>query len=216
MIDMERRTEDSRATRVTRAAWIEPNHSRRGEAEAFIADRYHRAFGAALTRFFPHLLIFEDAHGRIQAALGLRLAASQPLFLETYLDHAIEVEIGRRTGTQPGRQRIVEIGNLAANQPGAARDVIRSMTRLLQGADVRYVCFVATLPLRNAFRRLGLHPQGMAAADPGRLGDARSDWGSYYQHAPEVCFGDLESVAPNAFEAAEPALLIAPCGATRT
>src|SRR5690606_28713179 len=56
MIDMERRIEDSRAARIARASWIEPNHSRRGEAEAFIADRYHRAFGAALTRFFPHLL----------------------------------------------------------------------------------------------------------------------------------------------------------------
>ena len=69
MIDMERRTEDSRAARIARASWIEPHHPRRHEAEAFIAERYHRAFGAALTRFFPHLLIFEDVGGRIQAAL---------------------------------------------------------------------------------------------------------------------------------------------------
>ncbi|PJA21751.1 hypothetical protein COX58_03490, partial [archaeon CG_4_10_14_0_2_um_filter_Archaea_38_6] len=46
--------------------------------------------------------------------------------------------------------------------------------------------------LLNAFKRLGMEPAPMVAANPERLPeDQRALWGSYYDERPMVCLGDI-------------------------
>ena len=89
------------------------------------------------------------------------------------------------------RGSIVEVGNLAARHPGAARALIVSTTRLLNGLGLRWVVFTATASLLNSFSRLRLQPHVLAAADPARLPDGGQRWGSYYDTLPKVMCGDI-------------------------
>jgi hypothetical protein len=47
----------------------------------------------------------------------------------------------------------------------------------------------------NVFRYLELAPQPLCAADPMLLGEARHDWGTYYDHAPQVMAGRIRDGA---------------------
>ncbi len=162
----------------------------RASLEAFIAHSFFDAYGATLTHFCHTLLGCRDANGQWIAALGYSLARNGPLFLEQYLDVPLELAIGARAGHPVSRAEIVEVGNLAAAQPGAARALIVSMTRLLHGQGLHWVAFTATASLLNSFTRLRLKPGVLADADPRRLPDA-APWGTYYNSQPQVMFGDI-------------------------
>jgi hypothetical protein len=43
----------------------------------------------------------------------------------------------------------------------------------------------------NVFRHLGLAPRALCPADPLLLGEARHDWGTYYDHEPQVMAGRI-------------------------
>jgi hypothetical protein len=86
----------------------------------------------------------------------------------------------------------VEVGNLAAD-PGLGRAVVATMTLVLYQLGFRHVLFAATGVLRASFGRLGLAPVLLANADASRLRDTRSNWGSYYEHRPQVLCGDLSA-----------------------
>ena len=163
----------------------------RASLEAFIAGAFRRAYGAELHHFCDTLLGCRDARGQWCAALGYTLAADGPLFLEQYLDTAIEAAIAQRTDHPVERAQIVEVGNLAARDPGAARALIVAMTRLLHGQGRHWVAFTATASLLNSFARLRLRPGVLAAADPRRLPDGGRHWGTYYHSQPQVMFGDI-------------------------
>jgi hypothetical protein len=163
----------------------------RASLEAFIAQSFHASYGAVLSHFCDTLLGCRDAGGQWIAALGYSLAEQGPLFLEQYLDEPLEQAIGLRAGHPVARAEIVEVGNLAAAHPGAARALIVSMTRLLHAHGLHWVAFTATASLLNSFARLRLKPGVLAEADPGRLPDAGRRWGSYYNSQPQVMFGDI-------------------------
>ncbi|MBL8274368.1 MAG: thermostable hemolysin [Xanthomonadales bacterium] len=165
----------------------------RAAIEGFIAARYSAAFGARLRRFMPWLATFEDDAGELHAALGLRAADLEPLFIERYLDLPVEDAIGALCGEVVPRASIIEVGNFAARHAGDTRRMIHALVERLADCDYRYVVFAATAGLRNAFARLGLAPVALATADPLRLGAERADWGNYYAGDPQVLVGDLES-----------------------
>lgn len=175
------------------ACWIEPGHPRRPEAERFVADTYRLRYAARLHAFMPHLIAFSDADGRIHAVVGLRLAGHGPLFLERYLDEPVEAAIQRRSGQPIERHALIEIGNFAATQSGAARAVIVRLIPLLRSSGLRWVALVATRQLRNALFRLGLSPQSLGPAQAARLGEEAEEWGCYYEAQPELVYGDLRS-----------------------
>ena len=166
------------------------NPARKG-LEAFIAHSFLATYGATLSHFCDTLLGCRDGGGLWVAALGYSLGKDGPLFLEHYLDAPIEQAIGARAGHAIARAEIVEVGNLAAAHPGAARALIVSMTRLLHAQGLHWVAFTATASLLNSFARLRLKPGVLAEADPRRLPDAGSRWGSYYESQPQVMFGDI-------------------------
>lgn len=184
------------ATRARRGAEFTVEHFRvgqdgRAELELFIAAAFKQSYGAEIRHFCDVLLGCRDGQGNWIAALGYTLAANGPVFLEQYLDEPIEAALRVRVTHPVPRAEIVEVGNLASTHPGAARALIISTTRVLHGMGLRWVAFTATVSLLNSFTRLRLQPQVLADADPGRLDDAGSCWGSYYETQPKVMFGDI-------------------------
>jgi len=162
--------------------------------ERFIAERFADAYGAELRRFMPRLFGTYDAGGRLHAAFGMRSAAEERLFLECYLDEPVEQLVSRRAGEAVSRRHIAEVGNLAGATPGALRELIPLLTRLLHRQSFHWVVFTGAARLCNGFSRLGLPLSVMAPAPIGRLPEAeRAYWGSYYRHSPSVMLGDVRN-----------------------
>ena len=164
----------------------------RAAIEAFIRRCFAQAHGACIGHFMPRLLSLRSKRGDLIAAFGLRDAADHRLFLETYLDSPIEAVLQARLGQAVRREEIIEVGNLSALYPGAARWLIVALTALLHDEGYKWVAFTGTATLRNGFSRLGLRPVELGAATLQHLpSSARADWGSYYDHAPIVMAGDI-------------------------
>ena len=169
-----------------------PGSARRVALEQFIRQRFELQHGARIRHFMPCLFSLENQAGQLLGAVGVRSAGSGPLFLERYLDEPIQNAIGARLGhTEPGRDELVEVGNLAADSPGAARLLIVALTDLLVALGFRWVTFTGTPTLLNSFQRLGLTPIALGEADPARMGEELADWGSYYDNRPLVMAGDI-------------------------
>lgn len=163
---------------------------RRPAGEAFIAEVFRHRHGAELEHFAPNLVLLERS-GRIVAAAGWRSAADEPLFLECYLDEPVEAAVGRLAGHPVSRAHIVEVGHLASDTPGGTVAVILALADRLDRLGFEWVVFTATGELISIFRRLGLPPLAIAAADPRRLGDQADRWGRYYDGRPVVVAGRI-------------------------
>ncbi|WP_296230341.1 thermostable hemolysin [uncultured Pseudomonas sp.] len=169
-----------------------PGSARRVALEQFVCQRFELQHGARIRHFMPCLFGLENQAGQLLGAVGVRSGNSGPLFLERYLDEPIQSAIGARLGNSvPGRGELVEVGNLAADSPGAARLLIVALTDLLVALGFRWVTFTGTPTLLNSFQRLGLTPIALGEADPARMGDELADWGSYYDNRPLVMAGDI-------------------------
>lgn len=164
----------------------------RASLERFIAERFHGVYGARVSHFCAHLLGMRDAEGRWQAAAGYTPAASSTLFLEQYLDAPVETLLAGAAGRRVARERIAEVGNLAA-PAGMGRALIPALGRHLHGLGYRWVVFTATRQLSNAFRRLQLEPVLLAPALPARLADGGAAWGTYYAQDPRVMGGAISA-----------------------
>jgi len=170
-----------------------PGDPHRKAFETFIQQRFHKAHGADIRHFMPELFGMSDACGGLCAVAGMRLASGGRLFLENYLEEAIEVQISACTNNPVGRSSVVEVGNLAACDSGSARTSIIAMTYLLAVGGLEWVAFTGSVGLVNSFHRLGLNPVTLCAADPARLGEERHVWGSYYESRPWVHFGNIRA-----------------------
>ncbi len=163
----------------------------RARLERFVHDRYAEVYGARLTEFMPYILGILDPRGAPLAAIGLCPAERARLFLEQYLDRAVEDEIAATAGRRIPRETIIEIGNLATAHPGMLRPIIVAMTFFLHDAGFDWVVFTAVPSLKNNFVKLGLTLAEIAPADPARLRADRERWGSYYDTRPMVLAGRL-------------------------
>lgn len=174
-----------------RCALLALDAADRPAAEHFVKSVFRERYGARLTALPPTLFALYGAEDRILAVAGLRPGSDGRLFLESYLDEPVEVAIRRRIGAQIARAQIIEVGSLATGAPGHARALIQSLTAFLYHRRFDWVVFTAVAALRNTFRRLGLNPLPLCAADPARLADGAAAWGSYYQRAPQVMYGNI-------------------------
>jgi hypothetical protein len=165
---------------------------RRAVVERFVRLAFRTAYAATVDTFCPRFLTF-SSHGEIRAAVGYRDGGIKPLFSELYLDRPAEQMMRLRLDQPVERAQLVEVGNLALSHPGQARWIIAATTVYLRAAGYRWVLFTAVTPLVNAFKRLGLQPIPLVAADPRRLADQGAAWGSYYDGAPRVYAGDIEA-----------------------
>ncbi len=185
---------DTAATRAVAgpvsAVQVDVDSPRRDEAERFIQSVFLRHHAARVTSFAPELLLIETPE-QVLAAAGWRGAGEQPLFLERYLDDPVEVLLARLTGQPLSRDRVVEVGHLASEKPGASLHVIVALARHLAQSGYEWVVFTATRELVRLFTRLGLPLLALAKADPARLGDAAKAWGRYYDTQPVVVAGRI-------------------------
>lgn len=165
---------------------------RRAELESFVRDEFLAHFGANVKHFMPKLLALRGNDNAVRAVVGCRAAADERLFLETYTRMPIEAAIAERTGLRIPRERIVEIGSLACRSATAAVAIVRALVPHLLEARFTWVVFTGADTVMNVFRHLGLSPRSLCPADPLLLGDARHEWGSYYDHRPQVMAGRIQ------------------------
>lgn len=169
-----------------------PGSPRRAEAESFVRSIFARHYGARVAGFAPNLMLLER-HEEVIAATGWRPADGEQLFLERYLDLPIEQAMARLASQHVRRERIVEVGNLAAEKPGSSIHVVLELARHLDRLGYEWVVFTATSELIGIFARLGLPLLALAPADPECLGSEAAAWGSYYDTGPIVVAGRIRA-----------------------
>lgn len=157
-----------------------PGSPDRQAVERFVAAVYRDRFGADVSAFAPVLVSRRGPDGTFWAAAGYRPANAGALFLERYLDAPVEHALGAP------RSQIVEVGHLAACRAGEGRRLILQLGPWLARNGFRWAVSTMTEELRHLFRRLGVAQRALGVADPGRLGDAATGWGRYYEHHPIV------------------------------
>jgi hypothetical protein len=159
--------------------------------EAYIEAAYASAFNGVIRRHYPTLMSVQDGEGRIHAAVGFRFAATEPLFLEQYLDNLVEAAITRGLGEPVARCRVAEIGNLASDSAGASMFLFLALARHLDQNGCTHAVATATRQLRRSFGRVGFETKVLTRAEPSRLGEAATEWGGYYERDPEVLAGAI-------------------------
>ncbi len=163
----------------------------RETVESFIYHSFQRAYGAEISHFMPQLMAMQR-HDRVEAALGVNVAQQNvPLFLECYLQQPVEQLLAEHLHRPISRSGIVEVGNLAAHPPGAARFLFIALNAYLLGAGIDWAVFTAVPRVINSFSKLGIPLQPLAEAHVDALPEPRDNWGSYYQQQPKVVVGDV-------------------------
>jgi len=97
---------------------IAPQTTMAETVAAFIRRRFLQAYGAEPHLRIPSLLALTTAQGSLMAAVGVRNASQDTLFLEDYLSVPVET-LMPETGT--GRSGIAEIAHLAGVEAGVGR-----------------------------------------------------------------------------------------------
>lgn len=166
----------------------------RDKLEQFIHRIYADNFDADINKYLPDLFGIRSKKGKLLAALGMRSARQDKLFLEKYIDKPVEAALSGLIlkGEPVERADIVELGNLSAIHPGSARLIIITMTTLLYKAGYQWVTFTAVPSLYNSFSKLGLKPVPIAKAEKQSLCvDDQVEWGRYYDFSPVVYAGRI-------------------------
>ena len=155
--------------------------------ENFIHEIFSQFYGADIQHFLPFLLRLTNSESQIIAALGFRPAVNNDLFLENYLQKPIEQILAGIYKQPVVRQDVVEIGNLAIGERGAARVLIVALTGVLFAARYRWCVFTIARPLINTFRKMGIELETLSPANNDFMNqEEKNSWGSYYQQNPFV------------------------------
>jgi hypothetical protein len=151
----------------------------------YISAIYQDYYNASIDVNYPHLISLTDTEDNILAAVGIRYASDEPLFLEQYLDKNIEQTINTP------RSHIVEIGNLASNENGASLYLFIALSAFLSYQGYSKAVLTGTSSLQKRFTMLGLNPKILASANPSLLNKKEENWGSYYESDPHVLVGSI-------------------------
>ncbi|WP_372964835.1 thermostable hemolysin [Marinobacter sp.] len=162
---------------------IVPGTTMEETVAVFIRRRFLQAYGAEPNLRIPSLLALTTAQGSLMAAVGVRNASHDQLFLEDYLSVPVET-VMPESGID--RSRIAEIAHLAGVEAGVSRYLFASLSVWLDSEDYDWVVCTGTDQLRNSFHRLGITTYVLASADPSKLPDGGAGWGCYYEHHPVV------------------------------
>jgi hypothetical protein len=164
------------------------------ETKRFVQRCFADSCGASIESFLPRLLGMRNEFGVLIAALGLEAATERPLLAESHLDAPIQEMIHRRTGVAIERRAIVEVGNLSALYPGAARQLIVAATSLLHREGHQWAVLTGTASVRKELDRMGFRTirlgrvrlECLAASD-------RARWSYYYQNEPTIVAGNISA-----------------------
>jgi hypothetical protein len=173
---------------------IDEKHPLRPQVEQFIAQRFFEIHGARLSVFMPVLIALFGENDEILAAVGIRSAAIEVLFLEYYLDTSIEGSIACSADqlmAVPERDRIVEIGNLASIDRRASRKLFQILAGLLDAENFEWAVFTGCTSLHRMFSTLGIETIDLGRALQSRLPVDQQTWGGYYEDSPRVVAGKV-------------------------
>jgi len=163
----------------------------RHAVEAYIADAFRSQYDAHIDHFLPLLLTIETG-GVIEAAVDIRFAETEPLFVEHYLDRPIRAELAQRGITNAA---VVEIGNLVSTRAGCSQLLFILLAELLHALRRDTAIFTATAQVQQLLNKLGCELTTLCAADGQRLGAQLAQWGSYYETSPRVVATDVAATA---------------------
>ncbi len=188
--------DSDRLRRLTRLRPVEIRVVTRGHAErrlieAFIEDVYRRSHDASITTHYPTLLSLHGAGGDVLAAVGLRSAARDRLFLEQYLQSPVEDAIAAATGRPIGRAEIAEIGSLASLGNGASVFLVIAAATFLDTRRFSYAVVTANDAMRRIICTFGFDHTVLGAARGEALADGGRNWGSYYGCGPQMLAGPV-------------------------
>lgn len=161
----------------------------RNSVEDYIRARFAEVHHAEIHHFLPKIISL-DCGTHHSAAVGLAPAESGPLFLEQYLKAPVEQLISDALNTDVSRNQIVEIGNLVSTYKGSSLLLFIVIGEVLERLGFRYVVFTGTREVKMLLARLHYFPTVITDAIPSALPDSGASWGSYYNHQPQVMFGD--------------------------
>jgi Thermostable hemolysin len=161
----------------------------RRRVERFIEHAYYRQFGSAIVSHYPTLMSLERPEKTIIAALGIRRATCNRLFLEQYFEQSIEHLVSEAVGKTVDREAIIEIGNLASRGRMSTARLIVATAGQLSGCSDAYAVVTATEELRKTLTSFGFAWTSLGPARAQRLPDLGHSWGLYYQHDPQVVVG---------------------------
>lgn len=154
-----------------------------------IRKRYRQAFSADIEVAYPEIAYVTDAAHNALAALGLRSAATEPLFLEQYLDSPIQDTLN------VSRVKITEIGNLVSSRRDVTPGLFITAALLLNRRGTEYAVATGNQLLEKRLRMLGMKPERLAPATMERLAECHENWGDYYQKQPQVLCGSVGNAA---------------------
>lgn len=159
----------------------------RSRVEAYVAEAFRKQHGAQIDHFLPLLLTLE-ANGEIEAAVGIRFAEDEPLFVTQYFDTPV-LDVLAQHGL--ANAAVVEIGNLVSTRPGGSQLLFILLADLLHTLGRDTGVFTATAQVAQLLGKLGCTLTTLGAADGRRLGAQLSQWGRYYDTMPYVIAGDI-------------------------
>ena len=171
---------------------IDATHPRRADVEAFIAQRFLEVHGASISSFMPQLLALFGDQDQVLAAVGVRSADREPLFLEYYLDIPIEQAIGKFATAGVARAHIAEIGNLASCDRPASRRLFQLLARHLYAHRFEWAVYTGCSSLHRMFAALGIETLALGRALQARLPREQQTWGGYYEDNPQVVAGRVD------------------------
>ena len=162
----------------------------RAELESRIRAGFGQHFQACIEGFMPELAVYRHSSGA-EGVIGIRDAAAELLFLESYLDRPIEVAVRQCAGSNVRRGQIAEVGQFVVSDRDVVTDFFRDLVPFLQSQGFDWVCFTGTNRIRALLSRMGFEGLPVANATHDRIVYSADDWGTYYEHEPVVVIGKL-------------------------
>ncbi len=163
-------------------------------ANEAVKAQYLRHFDCQLNNAYPNIICLYK-NDLLVACTGFRSAANEPLFLEQYLDQAIESQLCDATGDTTERQKIVEIGGLAILEKSAAPVFMIKLAPWFLGQGFEFATCTVTRPVRRCLTKLGIDSHNLGPASPTRVDQDHNAWGRYYDLDPVVLIGEIAPAA---------------------
>lgn len=170
---------------------VEPDSAERASLEARIRSGFGMHFDACIEGFMPRFAHYRHASGAT-GVIGIRCAADEPLFLESYLNASVESVIADATGAHVDRHRIAEVGQFVVDDRDIVTSFFRDLVPFLVENGYDWVCFTGTDRIRALLARVGFRGLPVARAEATRVRDTGDRWGRYYEFDPVVILGKLD------------------------
>jgi len=158
--------------------------------ESYIHDKFSKRYAANINNFLPHLLSIR-CNDNICAALGIRTAESEPLYLEKFIRNPIEQEIGIRFRMAIARENIIEISNFVSSWRSGGQLLFILLTDFLSRHQREWFVFIATREVEHLLNKMKFTLIHMADIPEKLLDDEKDHWGSYFNDKPKIIFGHI-------------------------